>query len=98
MAQVIVTSKKGMQQQSHGGVRFFNSPSGVISEEISEEKAEEFLVMPDHFKLHLGEPVAAPTAKRAASSAPPTPTTPAAKPFVPTRQGQAATAAPDPSF
>lgn len=96
MAQVIATSKAGMKQQSHGGVRFFNSPVGLISEEISDAKAEEFLVTPDHFKLHMGEVVEqAAASKRAPPAAP---AAPAAKPHVPTRQGHSAAVAPDPQF
>jgi hypothetical protein len=64
MAQVIATSKHGMLQNQHGGVRFFNSPFGKISEEISDEQADQFVETPDHFKRHLGEAVEPPVAKR----------------------------------
>jgi hypothetical protein len=94
MAQVIVTSKQGMKQQTHGGVRFFQSPVGLISEEISDEKAEEFLVTPDHFKLHMGEVVTPPV--KPAKPVPAAPTAPAAKPHVPTKQGPAQSVSSDP--
>jgi hypothetical protein len=97
MAQVIVTSKQGMKQQTHGGVRFFQSPVGLISEEVSDEKAEEFLVTPDHFKLHLGE-VVAPAAKPAKPAVPAGPAAPVAKPHVPTKQGQATAVSSDPTL
>ncbi len=80
MAQVIATSKHGMLQPQLGGVRFFTSPHGRISEEISDEHAEQFLATPDHFKRHLGEPVEPPAAKKAA--APPKAVAPAGKPSV----------------
>ncbi len=67
MAQVIATSKHGQLQPQIGGVRFFSSPHGRISEEISDEQAEQFLLTPDHFKRHLGEAVETPAPKKAAA-------------------------------
>jgi hypothetical protein len=68
MAQVIASSKHGQQQLNHGGVKFFRSGGMTISEEISDEKAEEFLATPDHYKRYQGDPIEPPTAKRAAQT------------------------------
>jgi hypothetical protein len=67
MAQVIATSKHGKLQNSHGGVRFFASPQGKISEEISDEQADQFCEMPDHFTRYTGEPIEAPKRVEAAA-------------------------------
>lgn len=70
MAQVIVTSRHGIAQNTIGGVRFFNSTVGRISEEISEELAEQFAgPHPDQFKRHFGEPVEPPTTAKRSSAA-----------------------------
>jgi hypothetical protein len=57
MAQVICTSKHAQFQPLLGGVRFFNSEVGRISEEITDEQTAEFLKTPTHFRLHTGDPV-----------------------------------------
>jgi hypothetical protein len=57
MAQVICISKHGQFQQQLGGVRFFSSDVGRISEEIDDEQVAEFLKTPAHFRLHAGEPI-----------------------------------------
>lgn len=57
MAQVICTSKHAQFQQQLGGVRFFNSGVGRISEEIDDEQMAEFLKTPAHFRAHTGEPI-----------------------------------------
>jgi hypothetical protein len=67
MAQVIAISKHGKQQNLIGGVRFFNSPQGRISEEITEEQAEAFAgPHPDQFVRYIGEPIE-PAVKKAAA-------------------------------
>jgi hypothetical protein len=58
MAQVICTSKHAKFAKQIGGVKFFNGGDvGLISEEISDEEAAEFLKTPTIFRLHEGDPV-----------------------------------------
>lgn len=73
MAQVIATSKHGRLQNSHGGVRFFQSAVGKISEEITEEQADQFCEMPDHFMRYSGETVEGPKKAEPVKRASPTP-------------------------
>ena len=71
--QVICTSKHPVRAKFLGGVLFFDSPVGRISEDLSDEKAAEFLVTPEHFKPHFGEPIPAPAALLAQKVAPAAP-------------------------
>lgn len=57
MPQVICTSKAAQFSPQIGGVRFFTSEVGRISEEITDEQANEFLKTPTFFRLHAGEPI-----------------------------------------
>lgn len=57
MPQVICTSKHAKFSAVIGGVKFFASDVGRISEEITAEQAEEFLKTPTFFQLHMGDPI-----------------------------------------
>lgn len=62
MPQVICISKHAQLSKLIGGVNFFSSPVGRISEEITDEQADEFLKTPTFFKLHQGDPIEPPPA------------------------------------
>ncbi len=60
MAQIICKSKHNQSKAEAilGGVRFFRSEAGLISEDISEEKVEEFIASDgSRFELHVGETI-----------------------------------------
>jgi hypothetical protein len=57
MAQVICTSKHAKFSKQIGGVKFFNSDAGLISEEITNDQAVEFCKTPTFFRLHEGDPI-----------------------------------------